>query len=74
MKKTFEYIKGRPYAPKGDDWNKAVKFWKSLPTEDGAFFDKEIVIKASDILPQVTWGTSPQDVAPINGTIPDPKK
>ena len=72
--KTFEYIKGRPYAPKGDDWETAVEFWKSLPTEDGAFFDKEIIIKASDILPQVTWGTSPQDVAPINGTIPDPKK
>jgi 3-isopropylmalate/(R)-2-methylmalate dehydratase large subunit len=72
--KTFEYIKGRPYAPKNDDWNSAVKFWKSLPTEDGAFFDKEITIKASDILPQVTWGTSPQDVAPITGKIPDPAK
>ena len=72
--KTFEYIKGRPYAPQGKDWNLAVEYWKSLPTEDGAFFDKEIVIKAADILPQVTWGTSPQDVAPINGTIPDPKK
>jgi 3-isopropylmalate/(R)-2-methylmalate dehydratase large subunit len=72
--KTFEYIKGRPYAPKGDDWDKALKYWKSLPTEEGAYFDKEIIIKASDILPQVTWGTSPQDVAPINGTIPDPKK
>ena len=72
--KTFEYIKGRPYAPKGNDWDKALKYWKSLPTEEEALFDKEFVIKASDILPQVTWGTSPQDVAPINGTIPDPKK
>jgi 3-isopropylmalate/(R)-2-methylmalate dehydratase large subunit len=72
--KTFEYVKGRSYAPKGDDWEMAVKFWKSLPTENGAVFDKEIVIKASDILPQVTWGTSPQDVAPINGKIPDPAK
>ena len=71
--KTFEYIKGRPYAPKGEDWNKAVEYWKSLPTEEEAFFDQEIVIKASDILPQVTWGTSPQDVAPINGSVPDPK-
>jgi 3-isopropylmalate/(R)-2-methylmalate dehydratase large subunit len=71
--KTFEYIKGRPYAPKGDDWNKAVEYWRSLPTEEEAFFDKEIIIKASDILPQVTWGTSPQDVAPINGFVPDPK-
>ena len=71
--KTFEYIKGRPYAPKGEDWNKAVEYWKSLPTEEEAFFDKEIGIKASDILPQVTWGTSPQDVVPINGSVPDPK-
>jgi 3-isopropylmalate/(R)-2-methylmalate dehydratase large subunit len=71
--KTFEYIKGRPYAPKGNDWDKAVEYWKSLPTEEGAFFDKEIVIVASDILPQVTWGTSPQDVSPINGFVPDPK-
>jgi 3-isopropylmalate/(R)-2-methylmalate dehydratase large subunit len=73
-KKTFEYIKGRPYAPMGDDWEKAIEYWKSLPTEEGAYFDKEIIIKANDILPQVTWGTSPQDVAPINGVIPDPKK
>ena len=71
--KTFEYIKGRPYAPKGEDWNKAVEYWKSLPTEEEAFFDQEIIIKASDILPQVTWGTSPQDVVPINGSVPDPK-
>ena len=72
--KTFEYIKGRPYAPKGNDWDIALEFWKSLPTEKDAQYDKEIVIKASDILPQVTWGTSPQDVSPINGAIPDPKK
>ena len=72
--KTFQYIKNRPYAPKGEDWNKALEYWKLLPTEEGAFFDKEIIINANDILPQVTWGTSPQDVAPINGVIPDPKK
>ena len=72
--KTFEYIKGRPYAPKGDDLEKAIQFWKSLPTDEGAFFDKEIIIKANEILPQVTWGTSPQDTAPLNGTIPDPEK
>jgi 3-isopropylmalate/(R)-2-methylmalate dehydratase large subunit len=71
--KTFEYIKGRPYSPKGEDWYKAVEYWKSLPTEAEAFFDKEIFIKASDILPQVTWGTSPQDVVSINGFVPDPK-
>ena len=72
--KTFEYIKGRPYAPKGEDWDKALEFWKTLPTEKNAHYDEEIVIQASDILPQVTWGTSPQDVAPINGKIPDPKE
>ena len=71
--KTFEYIKGRPYAPKGDDWDKAINFWKTLPSDDGAHYDKEIIIKARDILPQVTWGTSPQDVAPLNGKIPDPE-
>ena len=71
--KTFQYIKGRPYAPKGDDWDKAVNFWKTLPSDDGAHYDKEIIIKARDILPQVTWGTSPQDVAPLNGKIPDPE-
>ena len=71
--KTFEYIKGRPYAPKGENWDKAINFWKSLPSDDDAYYDKEITIKAEDILPQVTWGTSPQDVAPINGFIPDPK-
>ena len=70
--KTYEYIKDRPYAPKDEDWNKAVEFWKKLPTDEGAFYDKEIIIKASDIYPQVTWGTSPQDVAPISGKIPDP--
>ncbi len=72
--KTFEYIMGRPYAPKKEDWDKAIKFWKTLPTEEDAFYDKEIIIKASDISPQVTWGTSPQDVAPISGKIPDPKQ
>ena len=72
--KTYEYIKGRPYAPKGENWDKAIKFWKTLPTDEGAHYDKEIIIKAKDILPQVTWGTSPQDVAPINGKIPDPNQ
>ena len=71
--KTFEYIKGRPYAPKGQDWDKAINFWKSLPSDIGCFYDKEVTILASDISPQVTWGTSPQDVAPITGNVPDPK-
>ena len=72
--KTFQYIKGRPYAPKGLNWNKAVEYWKSLPSDDDAYYDKEVEIKASNISPQVTWGTSPQDVVPILGNVPDPKK
>ena len=71
--KTFNYIKNRPYAPKGEDWKKAVSFWKKLPSEPDSKYDKEVKIKASSIQPQVTWGTSPQDVAPINGYVPDPK-
>jgi len=73
-KKTFDYIKGRPYAPKGEDWDKAIKFWKSLPSDKEALYDKEVIIKANEILPQVTWGTSPQDVASIDGQVPDPNK
>ena len=72
--KTFEYIKGRPYAPKADNWNKAIKYWKSLTSERDAMYDKEVKIKATSIEPQVTWGTSPQDVVSINGKTPDPKK
>ena len=72
--KTFKYIKGRPYAPSGENWSKAIKYWKSLTTEQGAKYDKEVQIKASSIEPQVTWGTSPQDVVSINGKIPDPKQ
>ena len=71
--KTFSYIKNRPYAPKGEDWKKAVSFWKKLPSDSDSKYDKEVKIKASSIQPQVTWGTSPQDVAPINGYVPDPK-
>ena len=71
--KTFNYIKNRPYAPKGEDWKKAVSFWKKLPSDPNSKYDKEVKIRASSIQPQVTWGTSPQDVAPINGYVPDPK-
>ena len=71
--KTFSYIKNRPYAPKGEDWKKAVSFWKKLPSDLNSKYDKEVKIRASSIQPQVTWGTSPQDVAPINGYVPDPK-
>ncbi len=71
--KTFDYIKGRPFAPKNENWNKAIKFWNSLPSDIGASYDKEVTIKAKNISPQVTWGTSPQDVVPITGKVPDPK-
>lgn len=69
---TFNYIKGRPFAPQGDNWEKAVAYWQSLPSDAGATYDKEVVLHASEIIPQVTWGTSPQDVLPITETVPDP--
>ena len=72
--KTFEYIKGRPYAPKGENWDKALKFWKSLPYYESANYDKEIIIKAEDISSQITWGTSPQDVVAIKGKVPNPNE
>ncbi len=70
--KTFEYLKGRPMAPTGADWDAAVKYWRSLPTDEGAKFDKSVRINAADIAPSVTWGTSPEDVLPITGNVPDP--
>jgi 3-isopropylmalate/(R)-2-methylmalate dehydratase large subunit len=69
---TFNYLKGRPYAPKGADWDAAVEYWKSLATDAGATYDKTVIINAADIAPSVTWGTSPEDVVPINGVVPDP--
>jgi len=71
--KTFAYIKGRPYAPKDDQWEKAVAHWKILPSDTGAHFDRVIQIKAEDISPQVTWGTSPGQVTGIDGKVPDPE-
>ncbi len=70
--KTFEYLKGRPQSPKGDDFDKAIAFWKTLPSDDGAKYDVEITLKASNIEPQVTWGTSPEDVVGISGVVPNP--
>ena len=70
---TFRHMKGRPMAPKGDLWKQAVEYWKTLPSDEGAKYDKEVVIKAQDIEPQVTWGTNPEMVASINGNAPDPK-
>ncbi|KAL5527603.1 hypothetical protein ACEPAG_6404 [Sanghuangporus baumii] len=69
---TFEYLKGRPLAPKEELWDHAVAYWRTLKTDEGAVFDKEVRINAQDIIPTVTWGTSPQDVAPITGKVPDP--
>ena len=72
--KTFKYLKGKKMSPKGETWNKAVNFMKSLYSDDGCKFDKEINIDGSEIEPLVTWGTSPQDVSPITGVVPDPEK
>ena len=71
--KTFEYIKGRPMAPTGEAWEKALAWWRTLPSDEGAVYDKEVVIKAEDIPPTVTWGTSPEDTVSIEGSVPDPK-
>jgi len=70
---TFAYLKGRPMAPKGADWDKAVAWWKSLATDPGAKFDKSVVIQAAEVKPTVTWGTSPEDVVPIDGVVPAPE-
>lgn len=69
---TYAYLKGRPMAPNGATWDQAVEFWRTLPSDDGAKYDKEVRLNASDVEPQVTWGTSPEDVAPITGAVPDP--
>ena len=71
--KIFDYLKGRPMSPKNENWDKALEYWKSLKTDNDAKFDKEINLTADDIVPMVTWGTSPQDVAPIDGKVPNPK-
>jgi len=67
---TYEYLKGRPMCPKGDEWDKAVEYWNSLKTDKDAEFDKTVIIDAKDIVPTITWGTSPQDVAPVTGNVP----
>ncbi len=69
---TFAYLRGRPLAPKGADWDAAVAYWKSLATDPGATYDRTVLIDAAEILPNVTWGTSPEDVVPITGSVPDP--
>ena len=71
--KTIEYVKGRPFAPKGDDWERAVAYWQTLKSDDDAVFDQVVEIRAEDILPQVSWGTSPEMVVPVDATLPDPE-
>ena len=68
--KTIAYLEGRPYAPAGERWDSAVKYWQTLTSDRDARFDKELVIDCNDLEPQVTWGTSPQHVGPISGTVP----
>ena len=69
---TFDYLEGRDHAPTGDEWDAALALWRSLPTDEGATFDKEVVLDASAIRPHVTWGTNPAQVAAIDGSVPDP--
>jgi len=72
--KTFKYLENKPMSPKKDKWNKALDYWGNLKSDDNCKFDKEITINGNNIVPQVTWGTSPQDVVPVNGSVPDPSK
>jgi len=69
---TFAYLKGRPMSPKAGSWEQAVAQWRTLPSDPGARYDHEVVLKAADIAPQVTWGTNPEQVQPITGRVPDP--
>ena len=71
---TFAYLQDRPMTPKGEHWDKAVAYWRSLPSDEGARYDSEIAMAAEDIAPTVTWGTSPEDAIAINGLVPDPTK
>ncbi len=71
--KTFAYLKGRDQAPKGELWDKAVAYWRTLKSDEGAHFDTEVSLNANELVPHVTWGTSPEDVLPITARVPDPK-
>lgn len=71
---TFEYLKGRPHAPEGEMWDKAVAYWKTLKTDDDAIFDKEVTLNAADLQPYVTWGTNPGQGAPITAAVPVPEQ
>lgn len=70
---TYAYMQGRPYAPKGAQWDAALALWKTLPTDDGARFDREVALNAADIAPMVTWGTNPEQGGPVTGVVPNPR-
>ena len=72
--KTIDYFKGRPFAPSGALWEAAVAYWRTLKSDDGAVFDRVVEINANDIVPQISWGTSPEMVLPVSGRVPDPEK
>jgi 3-isopropylmalate/(R)-2-methylmalate dehydratase large subunit len=72
--KTYEFVKGRPKAPKGKLWDEAMRYWQSLPTDDGAHFDREVKLDAAKLPPIVTWGTSPEQVTSITGRVPVPSE
>ena len=71
--KVYAYLKGRPYAPKGEAWDEAISYWRTLHSDEGAQFDKSVTIDAAEIAPSVTWGTSPEDVLPIGAVVPEPE-
>jgi 3-isopropylmalate/(R)-2-methylmalate dehydratase large subunit len=71
---TIDYLKDRPFSPRGSDWDKAVSYWKTLRSDDGAKFDQVVVLRGEEIQPQVTWGTSPEMVVPVGANVPDPAK
>ena len=70
--KTFAYLKGRPKAPKGGAWDVAQRYWETLHSDEGAHFDREVMLDAAKLPPIVTWGTSPEDVVSVAGAVPDP--
>ncbi|MCK5276193.1 MAG: 3-isopropylmalate dehydratase large subunit, partial [Alphaproteobacteria bacterium] len=69
---TFDYLKGRPMAPKSAQWEQAVAWWKTLPSDEDAAYDTEVKLDAATLIPEITWGTSPEDVVRIDGVVPDP--
>jgi 3-isopropylmalate/(R)-2-methylmalate dehydratase large subunit len=69
---TFDYVRGKPYSPKGEALDRAIEYWSTLPSDPGAQYDKTVLINASEIAPMVTWGTSPEAVLPVTGSVPNP--